>query len=128
MSMVKDLETKLAGVFKGAPAMPASGKESLVKAWPAIAAVFGVIQVLVALGLWHLVRATTALSNYYYSYVKDVTGQSIGLSSTDKALLYLGIIFLLVDAVILLMAVPKLQKRAKAGWDLLFLGALLNTL
>jgi hypothetical protein len=33
---------------------------------------------------------------------------------------------LAVEAVILLLAFPKLQKRQRAGWDLLFLGALIN--
>lgn len=126
MSMVKDIETKLAGVFKGLPPISEGGKKTLVGVWPWLALIFGVLQLLAALGLWRVIRATTVLNDYVNSYYQQVTGRSVGLSGFDKGLLYLGVIFLIVDAVILLMAFPKLQQRAKAGWDLLFLGSLLN--
>lgn len=123
MSAVSKLEKQLGDVFKGAPALPANAKESLAAAWPWIALVFGVLQLIAAWGLWDITRRSAelfdTLSRYY-------TGRSYGLSSFDKTVIYLGIAVLVVDAVILLMAYPELKKRAKRGWDLLFLGALIN--
>lgn len=113
-------------MFKGAPALPDNAKKSLVDAWPWIALVFGILQLLAAWGLWGITRfvdrindATNSLSLYY-------TGRSAGLSAMDKNVIYLALIVLLVDAVILLLAFPELKKRTKKGWDLLFLGSLIN--
>lgn len=122
MGMVKSAETALAGVFKGAPKMPEKGKESLVKAWPWIALIFGIIQLWAAWGLWDLTRAVNKVATYFGTYL----GTSYGYSSKDKFFIYLGIASLVVDAVILLMAYPHLKNRHKRGWDLLFLGSLLN--
>lgn len=125
MGTVKSLETKLEGVFKGLPPLSASAKESLAKAWPWLALIFGVLQLAAAWALWGLIRASDVLIDYAneFSYY---TGQRLGYSSMDKTMVYLGVIVLVVDAVILLMAYPALAKRQRKGWDLLFLGALLN--
>lgn len=56
----------------------------------------------------------------------NYAGQQTGPTSFDKTIIYIGVIMLAIDAVILLLAFPKLQKRQKSGWDLLFLGALIN--
>ena len=122
MELVKNAEKALEGVYKGAPKLSASTKESLAKIWPWLALIFGVIQLFAAWGLWHLTRVVNSVATYY----GIVTHTSLGYSGKDKLFIYIGIIVLLVDAVILLMAYPKLVKRAKAGWDLLFLGSLLN--
>lgn len=122
MSAVAKLEKQIGGFFKGAPALPESSKEGLVKAGPWIALIFGVLQLVVAWGLWELMRRSDRLLDTLAMYYD--TGY--GLSSTDKTFIYLGIVALLVDAVILLMAFPELQKRARRGWDLLFFGSLLN--
>ncbi len=126
MDLVKKLEKQLGDLFKGLPALSPSAKESIAKVWPWLALIFGVLQLVVALGLWRVVSRTSAVVDYVNDYYQAVTGQSLGLSSFDKTLIYLGILTLLVDAVILLMAFPKLQKRLKAGWDLIFLASLLN--
>lgn len=123
MSAVNTLEKQIGDLFKGAPKLPEAGKEGLAKAWPWIALIFGVLQLLAAWGLWELTRRSEqlidTLSRYY-------TGGTYGLSSTDKLVIYVGIATLLVDALILLKAFPELKKRTKRGWDLLFLGALVN--
>lgn len=121
MDSVKKLENKLGELFKDAPALPENVKEFLVKAWPVIALVFGVLQLLAAIGLWSLARSVERLDNMvnFYTY-------QTGLSTTDRLAIYLGIAILIVDAVILLTAYPHLKKRAARGWDLLFLGSLIN--
>jgi hypothetical protein len=122
MELVKKAETALAGVFKGAPKMSDSAKESLVKAWPWLALIFGVLQLWAAWSLYELVRAydrvDTVLGAYFNTY-SAYTG-------SDKFFIYLSLAVLVIDAIILLVAYPKLARRQKRGWDLIFLGALLN--
>lgn len=123
MSAVKQWEDKIGGLFKGAPALPENGKEGLVKAWPWIALIFGILQLLAAWALWGLMRTAESVVNLYNAYYVNYPDVMNGF---DKFVIYLGIAVLLVDAVILLMAYPELKKRSKRGWDLLFLGALIN--
>ncbi len=125
MKAVKDIENKLGDLYKGAPAMPDSSKESLANAWPWIALVFGVLQLLAAWFVWGVIASVEKLytaTNIYTAY----TGVNYGLSSMDKLFIYLGAVMLVVDGVILLMAYGPLKNRARRGWDLIFLAALLN--
>lgn len=125
MEAVKKIENQLAPMFKNAPALPDTSKESLVKAWPWIALIFGILQLIAAWGLWGLLSFVER--TYYGAYAdfyKDVPGR---LSGVDRTFIYIGVAVLVVDAVILLLAYPELKKRSRRGWDLLFLGALLNT-
>ena len=122
MELVKKAEAALAGVYKGAPKLSNNTKETLVKIWPWLALIFGIIQLFAALTLWRLTSRVNELVSYY----GVVTNTNVGYSGMDKFFIYTAIIILLIDAVILLMAYPKLAKRQKSGWDLLFLGSLLN--
>ncbi len=122
MDSVKKLEDAVSGLFKGVPPLSASAKEGLAKAWPWIALIFGIFQLLAAWGLWRLTHVSAVLEDVAVYYV----GRDYGLSGMDKTVIYMGIAVLLADAVMLLMAYPHLVKRAARGWDLLFLGALLN--
>ncbi len=117
MSSLKTIEDKLAELFKNAPSMSENGKDTLVKVWPWIALIFGALQVLAAWGLWELTRFTSDLL---------ITGLTAAPSGIDKTFIYLGIIVLLIDGVILLMAFSPLSRHERRGWDLLFAGALLN--
>lgn len=122
MELVKKAETALAGIYKGAPKLSNNTKETLVSVWPWLALVFGVLQLWAAWALWDLTRAVDRVTTYLGTYLGGV----YGYSGKDKFFIYLGLIMLVVDAIILLIAFPKLQKRQKSGWDLVFLGALLN--
>lgn len=126
MSVVKTLETQLEEVFKNAPPLPENAKKSLVNAWPWIALVFGVLQLLAALSLWGIVTAAERAINVANTYSMIYSGQAIGLSAGDKTIIFLAVAMLLVDAVILLKAYPELKKHSRKGWDLLFLASLLN--
>lgn len=126
MGAVKQLEDGLAKIFKDLPALPESSKEGLAKVWPWLALIGGIVQLLAAWGLWHLANWASRVSDAVNTLSVYYAGYEAGPSSFDKTVLYAGIILLVVDAVILLMAFPKLQKRERGGWDLLFLGALIN--
>lgn len=126
MTALKQLESKIGGLFKSAPPLSESAKKSLVGAWPWIALIFGILQLLAAWGLWNLTRYVDRLSDLSNTLSMYYTGESAALSSFDKTVIYLALIVLVVDAVILLMAYPELKKRTSRGWDLLFLGSLIN--
>lgn len=128
MESLKGIEDKLADLFKGFPQLPKNAKEGLVNAFPWIALIFGVLQLFVAWGLWGLIRLANQWLNVTNNYYRAVTGENIGvgMNSTDKMVIYLAIAVLLVDAVILLMAYPHLKTKARRGWELLFLGGLIN--
>ena len=122
MELVKKADKSLTDVFKGAPKLPSNAKETLVKVWPFLALIFGVLQLFVAWGLYDLTRTVNNVATYFGT----VLNVNLGYSGKDKFFIYVGIAVLVVDALILLKAYPKLVKRQKAGWDLLLLGSLLN--
>lgn len=128
MGSIDQAEKTIGGLFKGAPAMPEKGKETLVKVWPWIALVVGILQLLAAWGVWELTHVANVLNNFANSLNVYGANVNTGLSAGDKLAIYLGVIVLVVDAVLLLLAFPKLKIRVKQGWDLLFAGALLNVL
>jgi hypothetical protein len=126
MISTKQLETRIGNLLKGAPALPESTKKSLVEAWPWIAVILGVLQVISALALWSVVSAAERAIDVANTYSLIYNGVSAGLTAMDKTVIYLAIIVLVVSSVILFKAYPELKKQTKRGWDLLFLGSLVN--
>lgn len=122
MMEIRKLEQKLGSLYKGAPALSNSIKETLVNILPWLVLVVGVLQLFAAWRLWGLARQVGNVSNAVSAlYITE--GR---ISSTDKPFIYLGSIILLVNAVILLKAYSHLKTHKRAGWDLLFLSAVIN--
>lgn len=126
MGVLQTAEKQIGSFFQGVPSLPKQSKDALVKAWPWIALVFGVLQVVAAYWLYRATQVVDAFNNLANSLSQYYTGTGVGLTAMDKTIMYLGVILLLVDGVILLMAYPALKRRERRGWDLLFLGALIN--
>jgi len=125
MALLKQAENSLSNVFKGAPPLSDNAKNSLVRAWPWIALIFGILQVLAAWSLWGVTRFVDRAADIANIYSVAYNGRPV-YSATDKFAIYLGLLVLLVDGVILLMAYAPLKARSRRGWDLLFLGSLIN--
>lgn len=126
MGMLNDLENGLAGVYKGTPKLGNDAKKSLVKVWPWLALVFGILQLLAAWSLWHWGHRVNSLVDYANSL-----SQAYGINAANSVahlniFYWLSFIVLLIDAVILLAAYSGLKNRTKQGWNLLFYSALLN--
>jgi uncharacterized membrane protein YhaH (DUF805 family) len=119
------LELKLNDVFKGMPKLSDSVRETLVRVWPWLALIGGLAQLAAAYWLWRLSRVVSALNDLANS-IAAYTGTRVGPSSFDKTMIYLGVVLLLVEAVILLVAFPRLRRREKSGWNLVFLVSLLE--
>lgn len=117
MRLLRSLETRMGHIFTKAPTLPDSSREALVDLWPWIALIFGVLQLLAAGVLVRLLRLTAT--------VGPISGALV-ISGTERVAIYVGIAVLIIDAVILLLAFPKLRWRSRRGWELLFLGSLLN--
>lgn len=125
MKEIKKIEKSLAKVFAGFPDMSNRSRESVAKILPIIALVFGIFQLAAAYWVFKLATVVDQLDNFVRSY-SALSGSTVGLSGSDKTLIYVGAIVLLVDAVILLMAYNPLSARKRKGWELLFLASLLN--
>jgi uncharacterized membrane protein YvlD (DUF360 family) len=125
MKELKKLEVSLGKVFAGFPNISNQARESVAKALPIIALVFGIFQLAAAYWVFKLANVVNQVDNLLRSY-SVLNGSNVGLSGSDKTLIYLGALVLLVDAVILLMAYKPLSERKRKGWELLFLGSLLN--
>ncbi|MEK7603312.1 MAG: hypothetical protein AAB459_03660 [Patescibacteria group bacterium] len=126
MEFIKNIEKQLESIFKGAPKIPENGRKSIVEIMPWIALVFGILQLLAAWALYGLTKVAVGYIELADQISRAYGGSGVGLSSGEKTFIYVGIILVLIDAVILLMAFPKLQQKLKSGWDLLFLASLLN--
>lgn len=125
MELLKKLDAKLSGVFKDLPPLPDSARETLAQIWPWLALIGGVMQLFAALAVWRLLNWAREVEQFT-AYYSRVTGVDYGPSAFDKTMIYVGVAFLVVDAVILLLAFSPLRARDSKGWRLLFLGALLN--
>lgn len=105
----QDLIKALEDFFKKLPNLPASGREVLVSVVPWIALIFGILGVLAGLGAVGV--SPLALFG--------------GLSSSFTVLV-MGVATI-VASVLMLMAFPKLTKKAYKGWELLFWSEVVNT-
>lgn len=125
MELLKKAENSLADLYKGAPKMSNSTKETLVKIWPWLALIGGVLQLLSAWWLYRWANAANDLSNSLNELSRAFGGNDV----VDERLtvwVWIALAMLAIEGVILLVAYPKLNKRQKSGWDLLFLVGLLN--
>ncbi len=124
MDQLKPVETKLAEVFKGAPPLPASAKKMLVQWWPYVTLVAGVLQLLSAWWLYDWGTKVNKVADVLNGYTS-----AFGVTSTVEKLnifYWISLILLVVNGVIFIMAYPGLKARKIAGWNLMFMGALLN--
>lgn len=125
MELVKKAEKALEPLFSGLPNLPAETRKALANIATWLALVSGVLQLLAA---WWLYQSAKVADNYLEAYdrlVRATTGSSV--NTVDISIwVWLGVAVLVVDAIILLVAFPKLKAKMRSGWDLLFLGALVN--
>lgn len=125
MSELQRVENSLEKLFKGLPNISEQARESVAKVLPVLAIIGGLFQLAASYWVFKLAHVADQVDQFIKSY-SVLTGGVYGLSSTDKFLIYVGAVVLLVEAVILFMAYSGLKERKKRGWDLLFLGALIN--
>ncbi len=120
--MQSSLEGRLASLFKAAPRLSPQAKRSIVEIWPWIALIFGLLQLWAARVLWHWGHTV----NNIFDNINSYYGVHLSRVQHLNLFYWISLVVLLADALILLVAFPKLYNRRKSGWNLLFWGALLN--
>lgn len=105
-----DIVASLENVFKGAPHLPENIRLVLVKIAPWIALIFGILGIIAGLEALRL------------SPIAFFGGLGLGLGVYG---IIAGLI-MIVSSIILLLAYPKLVKRASGGWMFLFYAEMLN--
>jgi hypothetical protein len=126
MAAVADLEKALNDVFvKKAPALPENAKKWIVEYLPWINVVLGLLSLWAVYTLWHWARWTSDWVDYANSLTAMYGGSPISTNRWTVGI-WLGLVVLLVEALVYLLAFPALKARKKNGWNLLFYAALLN--
>lgn len=124
MELVHKAEKALEGPIGSLPPLPKDARKGLAGLFPWLALIGGVLQLLAAWGLYTWASRADDPVDLVNSWAAAAGVQGVNRGLT--VWVWIGALVLLADAVILLMAFPKLQKKQKAGWDLLLLGSLLN--
>src|ERR1700722_9124627 len=119
--MLSGLETWLAREFKTLPNLSQDTKKSIVDVWPSVAIIFGVLQLLAAISLWHTGHEALHLINTVSRLYVNPTTAVIHLN----AAYWVSLVALVIDGLVLLTAFPQLRWHAKGGWNMLFYGTLI---
>jgi hypothetical protein len=125
MGPIKSLETTLEKFSKGLPSLPKNVKDWLVHWAPWLTLIGGILMLWAAWSLWHWAHVANTLINYANNLSRALGGQSV-VSNRMTVGIWLGVIVLLVEAVMYLMAFPSLKTQKKSGWDLLFVVSIIN--
>ena len=72
MEVLRKAESSLEGLFKSAPKLADNTKETLVKAWPWLALIGGVLQLLAGLWLFRWARAASDLTNSVNDFYRAI--------------------------------------------------------
>lgn len=123
MDLVHKAEKAMEPAFKSLPPLPKDLKKGIADITPWLALIGGVLQLLAA---WWLYRWASA-ANELVEWANRLSAAYGGPTTSRMTFwVWLGVASLVISGVIMLLAFPRLQKRQKAGWGLLFLGALFN--
>jgi hypothetical protein len=114
-----------------APKLPAGGTKHLVEWAPWVSLIVGVLTLWAAWALWHWAHVANGLLNYANdlcnAYGSYSTNACSNISSDRLTFwVWLGIIFLVVEGLLYLLAFPGLRDRKRQGWQYLYYGALVN--
>ena len=127
MFSVTQIEKYLHGLYKNAPALPRNVRDSLAKATPWLALIYGILQILGAFALAGILSQANRIEQAY-DRAFGTTANIPVLSSAEEILIYIGIGLLFIQAVLLLLSVPRLMRFEYKGWGHLFLVFLINVL
>lgn len=126
MRALQQLENKLNNVFgKNLPPLPANGKKALVQWLPWINLILGILALWAAIVLYQAATATDDIIDYASSLSAASGGPTVD-GDNLTTMVWLGLIFLAVEALLYLAAFPATRERKKSGWNLMFYALLIN--
>lgn len=111
---MQPLEKALDDAFKKAPQLPEDARKGLATALPWLALIGGILSLI---GAWNIYRLAT-IADQYLSGIYSAFGYTspiVGVTATA----WVGIVVLVVQAVLLLVAFPALRSGKKSGWNML---------
>ncbi|HEY5442242.1 MAG TPA: hypothetical protein VIJ68_01750 [Candidatus Saccharimonadales bacterium] len=124
--MLAALEKSLSDIFvKQAPELPRSGKKALVEYLPWANLILGLLALLALYGLWHWAHLGNGLINYADS-LSSAYGVPAATAHRLTFGIWLGVLVLILEAGLYLMAFPATRDRKKSGWNLMFYALLVN--
>lgn len=124
-SALQPLEDKLGDLYKSAPNLPENGRKGLVNFMPWLSLAVGLLSLFAAWGIWNSVHVADNLINYANN-INAIYGAGPVVTNQWSVMLWVGLLTLLAEAVLYLLAFPALKAHKKMGWDLLFYGGLVN--
>lgn len=125
MGPLAGLEKALAGVYKGAPALPKNAKDWIVKYLPWLTILAAAGSAWAAWALWDWAHTVGQWVNYLNSWTSLYSGQTVSANAMGAGM-WIAFIVMLVSAVIYLAAFAGLKAVKKAGWNFLFLGTIVS--
>lgn len=123
MEQLQKLEAPIEKLVQKLPPLSKDGKAMVAGVLPWVALIFGALELFLVWGLYDFLRRFTSIDSYFSNFGIDL---SLGLTSFEKFMIYLGMLVLVASAVVSLLAVTPLRARRLYGWRLLFLAALIN--
>jgi hypothetical protein len=128
MSAFPILENKLDELSeRWAPELSDSGKRTLTGYLPLISLVLGFANLYAAYLVWHWAHVATRLLTYTNNLSASYGGPRVSSNHLTFGI-WLGLVVLVIEVALYLVAYPALRTRKKVGWDLLFYALLLNVL
>lgn len=126
-STLSGIEAKIDQVVKDAPfQIPEKSRRSIANNMSWISLLIGVLSLWGAYALWNLAHVASRVIDFGNS-LSQLYGTAAPVPKSHLTVfVWIGIILLAVEGVIYLMAYPGLKAKTKAGWNLLFYGALVN--
>ena len=132
--MVKDLKRQLSrlenylydSIYCNFSQLPEYLEKPLLKYLPAISIILGLLCLLSCYDLWHTAHSVNALISYananagFYGVPRMSVDHHMGFG------FYLAVVILLFEAYLFFKASQRVNRRTKAGWDLLFYGFVVN--
>ncbi len=126
MADVSGLEKSLNEIFgEQAPKLPEGGKKFLVQYAPYLVLIGGILSLFGAWGLWNAARTVNKIADWANELSQAYGGTTVSTSRLT-VWVWLGIAFMVLNAVLYLMAYKPLKAREKRGWDLVFYVTLLS--
>lgn len=123
---INALEKWLESINKKLPQIPKKGRDVLARLAPWLTLVGGVISLFGAWSFWQAGHAVSKLVEWSNNLSRIYgSNDAIGASSLSITW-YIAFVLLIVQAVLLLMAFPKLKDGKRSGWSLLFYNSLLT--
>lgn len=125
---INALEKWLEGINKQLPQIPKKGRDVIAQLAPWLALAGGVLTLLSAWWFWQAGHSVNELVDMSNNWSRMYGGPTIESTPSLGFTWYFALVLLVVQAVLLLAAFPKLKDGKKAGWNLLFYNALLAAL